>query len=92
FNQHLEHLMDLAPEFGDFGKQYIAPLARGIWPKNVKRILLQIKPKIPALRRLSDERFFKVVARLAKELAPYLEPGLKQEAAVPKDVYERSRR
>ena len=83
--------MDLAPEFGDFGKEYVAPLARGIWPKNVKRILLNVKPKIPGLRRLSDDNYFKVIAKLAKGLAPYLEPGLKQDAAVPRDVYERSR-
>ncbi|MEW6554251.1 MAG: NAD(P)/FAD-dependent oxidoreductase [Actinomycetota bacterium] len=91
-NQHLEHIMDLAPEFADFGKEYVAPLARGIWPKNVKRILLNVKPKLPVLRRLSDENYFKVIARLAKGLAPYLEPGIKQDAAVPRDVYERSRR
>jgi flavin-dependent dehydrogenase len=89
FNQHLEHLMELAPEFGEFGKTYIAPLARGIWPRNVKRILLTVKPKIPALRRLSDERFFRVVARLSKGLAPFLDPDIKQDAAVPREVYKR---
>ncbi|NPV59248.1 MAG: NAD(P)/FAD-dependent oxidoreductase [Actinobacteria bacterium] len=89
FNQHLEHILDLAPEFSEFGKTYVAPLARGIWPKNVKRILLKVKPKIPALRRLSDENFFKVVARLSKGLAPYLDPSIRQDAPVPRDVFER---
>ena len=30
FNQHIDHMLDLAPEFGEFGKTYIEPLARGI--------------------------------------------------------------
>jgi flavin-dependent dehydrogenase len=88
-NQHLEHIMDLAPEFSEFAKTYVAPLARGIWPKNVKRILVGMKPKFPLLRRLSDENYFKVIARLSKGLAPYLDPNIKQDAAVPRDIYER---
>jgi len=88
FNQHLEHLMDLAPEFGEFGKTYIAPLARGIWPKNVKRILLQVKPKLPGLRRLSDDNYFKVIARLSKGLAPFLDPNIKQEAPVSRQAFK----
>lgn len=92
FNQHLEHFLDLAPEFGEFGKAYITPLARGIWPRNVKHVLLKVKPRIAGLRRLSDESYFKVIARLFKSLAPYLDPDIRQDAAVPREVYDRSRR
>ncbi len=84
FNQHLEHIMDMAPEFSDFGKTFIAPLARGIWPKNVKRILLTAKPKIPLLNRFSDETYFKVIRRLSKALAPYLDPAAKQDGPLPR--------
>jgi len=88
FNQHLDHLMELAPEFGEFGKTYIAPLARGIWPSNIKKILLAAKPKIPALRRLSDENYFKVIAKLVKKLAPYLDPAAKQNAPLSREAYK----
>jgi flavin-dependent dehydrogenase len=84
FNQHLGHFLELAPEFSDFGKTYLAPMARGVWPKNVKRILLAVKPRIPLLRKLSDETFFKVVARLSKQLAPFLDPSAKQDAPLPR--------
>ncbi len=84
FNQHLGHMLDLIPEFGEFGAKYIAPLGRGIWPQNVKRILSMVKPRIPLFNRLSDERFFKVVARLSRGLAPYLDPGAKQNAPLPR--------
>jgi flavin-dependent dehydrogenase len=83
-NQHLGHFLDLAPEFGEFGKTYIKPMARGIWPSNVKRILLEVKPRIPALRRLSDERYFKVVAKLSKSLAPFLDPAARQDSPLPR--------
>lgn len=86
FNQHLGHLMDIAPEFGDFGKTFIAPLARGIWPKNVKRILLTAKPKIPLLNKFSDEIYFKVVAKLARQLAPYLDPAARQDGPLPREA------
>jgi len=87
FNQHLGHLIELAPEFGDFGKTYIAPMARGIWPSNVKKMLLAVKPKIPALRRLSDDNYFKVIARLSRKLAPYLDPAAKQNGPLPRQSY-----
>jgi flavin-dependent dehydrogenase len=89
FNQHLEHLLDLAPEFADFGGTYIKPLARGIWPKNVKRILLQVKEKLPLVRRMPDQAYFRLVARLSKGLAPYLDPDLKQDAPVPRQRFQR---
>jgi flavin-dependent dehydrogenase len=89
FNQHLEHLMDLMPQFTDFGKTYLQPLARGIWPKNVKRVLLALKPKIPGLRRLPDEAYFKVLAKLSKRLAPYLDPDIKQDAPLPREVFRK---
>lgn len=89
FNQHLDHFLELAPQFGEFAGTYIKPLARGIWPKNVKHILLNIKPKLPGLRRLSDETYFRVVAKLVKGLSPYLDPNIKQEAAVPREVFNR---
>ncbi len=91
FNQHLEHLLDLAPQFADFGRTYLAPLARGIWPKNVKRILLSVKPRIPILGKLPDNTFLRLMAKLSKSLAPYLDPSINQEAPVPREVFERSR-
>ncbi len=48
FNQHLGHLLELAPQFAEFGSTYVAPLARGIWPDNIKKILLAVKPQGPA--------------------------------------------
>jgi flavin-dependent dehydrogenase len=84
FNQHLEHLLDLLPEFGEFGKTYVAPLARGIWPRNVKHILLMLKPRVPGLKHVSDERYFKVIAKLSKPLAPFLDPNARQEAPLPR--------
>ncbi len=84
FNQHLKHLLELAPQFSDFGKTYIAPLARGIWPSNVKSILLKIKPRIPVLRNLSDKNYFRVLARLFKQLAPFLDPAVEQDAPLPR--------
>lgn len=92
FNQHLEHFLDLAPEFGEFGKTYVAPLARGVWPSNVKRVLLQVKPRVPGLRRLSDEMYFKVVARLSKSMAPYLDPAAGQKAPLPRQTARRGGR
>lgn len=83
-NQHLEHFLELAPEFGEFGRTYLTPMARGIWPRNIKRILLQVKPRVPGLRHLSDERYFKVVARLSKSLAPFLDPAARQDAPLPR--------
>lgn len=83
-NHHLEHIMKLAPEFSDFGKTYITPLARGIWPGNVRNMLAMIKPRIPGMRRLSDELFFKVVAKLSKGLAPYLDPSARQDGPLPR--------
>lgn len=87
FNQHLEHLLELAPEFAEFGSTYIKPMARGIWPANVKKVLLMVKPRIPMLRKLSDDAFFKVVARLSKQMAPYLDPAAKQEAPLPRKSF-----
>lgn len=92
FNQHLSHFLELAPEFGEFGARYIKPLARGVWPSNVKRMLLQVKPRIPGLRRLNDEAYFKVVARLSRSLAPFLDPGAKQDAPLPRGSLERGGR
>jgi hypothetical protein len=84
FNQHLEHIMELAPEFVDFGKTYITPMARGIWPSNVKKILLMVKPKLPLLKNLSDSNYFRVIAKLFKQLAPFLDPAAEQEAPLPR--------
>ncbi len=92
FNQHLGHFLDIAPQFADFGRKYIAPLARGIWPENVKRILLALKPRIPVFRRLKDEDYFRLLARISKTLAPYLKPGIDQRAPVPREVFEAPRR
>lgn len=85
-NHHIEHFLDLAPEFGEFGATYIKPMARGIWPRNVKRVLLQVKPRIPALRRLSDENYFRVLRRLSKALAPYLDPEARQDEPLPRST------
>lgn len=71
-NQHIGHFLDLLPEFSEFGSQYLLPLARGISPENVKRILTMVKPKIPLLKHLSDSAFLRVLARVSKPLAPYL--------------------
>jgi electron transfer flavoprotein-quinone oxidoreductase len=87
FNQHLSHMLELAPQFGDFGKTYLAPLSRGIWPSNVKTILLQVKPRIPLVRNLSDDQYFKLVARLSRGLRPWLEPGIKQDAAISREAF-----
>ncbi len=84
FNQHLEHFLDLIPEFGEFGSTYLKPMARGIWPRNVKHVLLMAKPRVPVLKHLSDERYFKVMARLSKKIAPFLDPGAKQDAPLPR--------
>jgi flavin-dependent dehydrogenase len=84
FNQHLDHMLDLLPEFGDFGKTYLVPLARGIWPKNVKHVLLMAKPRIPLLKHLSDDTYFRLMARFSKKLAPFLDPAAKQEAPLPR--------
>lgn len=88
FNQHLEHLLELAPQFGEFGKTYVAPLARGIWPSNVKKILLAVKPRIPAMRKLSDERYFKVVAKTVRGLRPWLDPDIKQDGPLTREAFE----
>jgi hypothetical protein len=81
-------MLELAPKFGDFGKTYLAPLSRGIWPRNVKTILLQVKPRIPLVRNLSDENYFKLVAKLSRGLRPWLEPGIKQDAAISREAFE----
>ncbi len=91
-NHHLGHLLDLAPEFGEFGSTYIKPLARGIWPKNVKRILLQLKPRMPGLKHLPDDTYFKVLARLSKSLAPFLDPAARQDAPLPRGSLGGNRR
>ena len=84
FNQHLKHFMELAPQFSDFGKTYIAPMARGIWPSNVKQMLLMVKPKLPVLRNLSDKNYFRLMAKLSKQLAPFLDPAAEQDAPLPR--------
>lgn len=84
FNQHLEHFLELAPQFGDFASKFISPMARGIWPSNVKKILSLVKPRIPMLRNLSDETFFKVAARLSRKLRPFLDPAADQRAPLPR--------
>lgn len=71
-NMHLAHFLDMLPEFSEFGGRYIKPFARGISPENVRRMVLMAKPRVPVLRRLSDEAFVKVVAALSKSLRPYL--------------------
>lgn len=38
FNDHLGHFLDLLPELSDFGKSYVAPMARGITQENRKKI------------------------------------------------------
>lgn len=72
FNQHLSHFLDMVPEFAEFGGRYLRPLAKSVWPENVRRILLMLKPRLPAVRRLSDERYLWLLARASKSLAPYL--------------------
>ncbi|MDI6873985.1 NAD(P)/FAD-dependent oxidoreductase [Candidatus Solincola sp.] len=84
FNQHLRHFLELAPQFSDLGRTYFAPLARGIWPSNVKMILLKLKPRIPVLKHLSDRNYFRVLARLFKQLAPLLDPAAEQDAPLPR--------
>jgi flavin-dependent dehydrogenase len=84
FNQHLQHFIELLPEFADFRQTYITPMARGIWPSSMKQILLMIKPKLPLLRNLSDKNFFRVLGKLSKQLAPFLEPGIDQDAPLPR--------
>ncbi|MBC7253399.1 MAG: hypothetical protein H5T72_05460 [Actinobacteria bacterium] len=59
-------------------------MARGIWPSNVKAILLKVKPRIPVLRNLSDRNYFRVMARLFKQLAPFLDPSAEQDAPLPR--------
>jgi hypothetical protein len=39
---------------------------------------------VPILRNLSDEAFFKVVSKLSKGLAPFLNPAAKQDAPLPR--------
>lgn len=73
FNQHLSHFLDLAPGFSEFGGRYIKPFAKAVWPENVRRILLMLKPRLPALRKLSDERYLWVLARASRALRPYIE-------------------
>jgi flavin-dependent dehydrogenase len=84
FNQHLASLLELAPQYSDFAGKFISPMARGVWPSNVKKILSLAKPKVPLLRNLSDETFFKVVRKLSKGLAPFLDPAAKQDAPLPR--------
>ncbi|MBU1669596.1 MAG: NAD(P)/FAD-dependent oxidoreductase [Actinobacteria bacterium] len=72
-NMHLSHFLDMLPEFGEFGGRYIKPFARGISPGNVRRMLCMMKPRLPALRRLSDERYLWLLARFSRSLRPYLE-------------------
>jgi electron transfer flavoprotein-quinone oxidoreductase len=88
FNQHLEHLLELAPQFSDFAGKFISPMARGIWPSNVKKILSLTKPKIPLFNRMSDETFFKVMAKLSRKLAPFLDPAARQNAPLPRGSLE----
>jgi len=68
FNQHLEHFLDLLPEFEDFGRNYIAPLGEGIWPENQRRILLLLREKMPVLKYMPEKSFL----RLAKLIYPKL--------------------
>ncbi len=75
FNQHLEHFLDLAPEFADFAKTYVLPLGKGIHPELVERMMLQLKPNVPVLKHFSDKTYLKVLPRLAKMVMP---AGLKQ--------------
>jgi len=76
--------LELAPQFSDFAAKFVSPMARGIWPSNMKKILSLAKPKVPLLRILSDETFFKVVSKLSKGLAPFLNPAAKQDAPLPR--------
>ena len=54
----------------------------------VQKILLQVKPRIPLARNLSDERYFWLVAKLSRGLRPWLEPGIKQDAAISREAFE----
>ena len=36
------------------------------------------------MRNLSDEAFFKILAKLSKQLAPFLDPAAKQDAPLPR--------
>ena len=49
------------------------------------RILLTAKPKIPLLNRFSDEIYFKVIRRLSKALAPYLDAAARQDGPLPRE-------
>ena len=72
-NQHMEHLMDIMPEFSDFGKKYLQPLSSAISPQLVRRVLLQAKLKMPLVRSLSDDLFLKILARLNRRVATALD-------------------
>ena len=38
FNDHLGHFLDLLPELSEFGKSYVAPMARGISQENRQKL------------------------------------------------------
>ncbi len=45
-NDHLGHMLDLLPEMADFGKNYAAPLARGISDENRGKIAALLSSSI----------------------------------------------
>lgn len=51
-NQHLGHVLDMLPEFSEFGRRYLLPLLFGISPENLGRILNLMKPMLPMAKAL----------------------------------------
>ena len=71
-NQHLLHFLDIVPEFSEYGRRYLLPLARGISPEVGDRIVASMRKKVPLLKYLPESMVRRLAARLLKPLAPAL--------------------
>jgi flavin-dependent dehydrogenase len=63
-NKHINHLIDMMPEYAGFAGKYLKPLGRGIDRKTRERIMLQAKGSLPLARRLPDRLFLAWAARI----------------------------
>ncbi|HQP30607.1 MAG TPA: NAD(P)/FAD-dependent oxidoreductase [Deltaproteobacteria bacterium] len=70
-NKHINHLLDMMPEYAEFTDRYLKPLGRAINQQTRERILLRIKSNLPVFKYVPDQAFLSVV-RGAKSSASWV--------------------
>jgi flavin-dependent dehydrogenase len=63
-NKHINHMMDMVPEYADFAGKYMKPLGRAINQQTRQRIMLQVKQGLPLAKHVPDKAFLATVQRV----------------------------